>query len=254
MKSVLAGVVASVLAPVALAQAPPPAAWAFAVSGDSRDCGDLVMPKIARSIESEVAGPPAEFYWHLGDFRRMYDIDCDILKRRHPSYDCTSMAPLPACRSCSSTPAPSFPASCLRRSISVTSSSSRSGNPRSCRRSPQSERRVELPPFAQALAPQGSNALMGLWRALTGGGSAGVAKRTVLAQLLVTLVPALFIAALLGTTYRVATAPEVEASTAGLIEAGGLVAAPEAESEASNRPHRRAGTGRRAIAGEGIPG
>jgi TRAP-type mannitol/chloroaromatic compound transport system permease large subunit len=96
-----------------------------------------------------------------------------------------------------------------------------------------SERRVELPPFAQALAPQGSNALTGLWRALTGGGSAGVAKRTVLAQLFVTLVPALFIAALLGTTYRMATAPEVEASTAGLIEAGGLVAAPEQEREES---------------------
>jgi len=96
-----------------------------------------------------------------------------------------------------------------------------------------SERRVDLPPFAQALAPQGSNALTGLWRGLTGGGSAGVAKRTILAQLLVTLVPGLFIAALLGTTYRVATAPEIEASTAGLIEAGGLVAAPEAESEAS---------------------
>ena len=95
-----------------------------------------------------------------------------------------------------------------------------------------SERRVDLPPFAQALSRQGSNALTGLWRALTGGG-AGVAKRTVLAQLVVTLVPALFIATILGTTYRMATAPEVEASTAGLIEAGGLVAAPEAESEAS---------------------
>jgi TRAP-type mannitol/chloroaromatic compound transport system permease large subunit len=96
-----------------------------------------------------------------------------------------------------------------------------------------SERRVELPPFAQALAPQGSNALVGLWRGFAGGGNAGVAKRTILAQLFVTLLPALFIAALLGTTYRVATAPEVEASTVGLIEAGGLVAAPEAESEAS---------------------
>jgi TRAP-type mannitol/chloroaromatic compound transport system permease large subunit len=94
-----------------------------------------------------------------------------------------------------------------------------------------SERRVELPPFAQTLAQQGSNALTGLWRAL--GTSRGVAKRTVLAQLFVTLVPALFIAALLGTAYRVTTAPEVEASTAGLIEAGGLVAAPEQEREAS---------------------
>src|SRR2546427_7482886 len=97
---------------------------------------------------------------------------------------------------------------------------------------PESERHVELPPFARALAKHGSNALTGLWRGLTGDG-AGVAKRTVLAQLFVTLVPALFIAALLGATYRMATAPEVEASTAGLIEAGGLIAAPEPEREAS---------------------
>jgi TRAP-type mannitol/chloroaromatic compound transport system permease large subunit len=96
-----------------------------------------------------------------------------------------------------------------------------------------SERHVDLPPFARALAQYGSNALTGLWRGLTGGGIAGVAKRTVLAQLLVTLVPALFIAAMLGVTYRMATAPVVEASTAGLIEAGGLVAAPEQESEVS---------------------
>jgi len=95
----------------------------------------------------------------------------------------------------------------------------------------ESERRVELPPFAQTLAQHGRNALTGLWRAL--GASRGVAKRTALAQLFVTLVPALFIAALLGTTYRMATAPEIEASTAGLIEAGGLVAAPEPEREAS---------------------
>ena len=97
----------------------------------------------------------------------------------------------------------------------------------------ESERRVDLPPWARTLAQQGSNALTGLWRALTAGGNAGVEKRTVLAQLLVTLVPALFIAALLGATYRATTAPEVAASTAGLIEAGGLVAAPEQESEAS---------------------
>ena len=97
---------------------------------------------------------------------------------------------------------------------------------------PQSERRVELPSFAQTLAGRSNNALVGLWRALTGGG-AGVAQRTVLGQFMVTLVPALFIAAVLGVTYRMATAPEVEASTAGLIEAGGLIAAPEPEREAS---------------------
>src|SRR6266850_6915886 len=97
---------------------------------------------------------------------------------------------------------------------------------------PESERRVELPRWAQTLAPRGRNALAGLWRAAIGG-NMGIAKRTVLAQLFVTLVPALFIASLLGVTYRMATAPEVEASTAGLIEAGGLVAAPEQESEMS---------------------
>ncbi len=96
----------------------------------------------------------------------------------------------------------------------------------------ESERRVELPSFAQALAPRGRNALLGLWRAATGA-ETGVAKRTVLAQLLVTLVPALFIAAALAFTYRLATAPEVEASTAGLVEVGGLVAAPEMERETS---------------------
>jgi TRAP-type mannitol/chloroaromatic compound transport system permease large subunit len=51
--------------------------------------------------------------------------------------------------------------------------------------------------------------------------------------LFVTLIPALFIAAILGVTYRMATAPEVAASTAGLIEAGGLIAAPAPEREAS---------------------
>src|SRR2546428_12505829 len=104
-------------------------------------------------------------------------------------------------------------------------------NPRLMPPLPQSERRVELPSFAQALAPLGSNALTGLWRALTAGGS--IAKRAALGQLMVTLIPLLFIAALLGVTYRMATAPEVEASTAGLIEAGGLIAAPEPEREAS---------------------
>jgi TRAP-type mannitol/chloroaromatic compound transport system permease large subunit len=97
----------------------------------------------------------------------------------------------------------------------------------------ESERHVALPPFAQTLAQRGSNALTGLWRAVTSSGGAAVAQRTALGQLFVTLVPALFLVAVLGVTYRVTTAPEVEASTAGLIEAGGLVAAPEPEREVS---------------------
>ncbi|MBV8202412.1 MAG: metallophosphoesterase [Acidobacteria bacterium] len=70
------------------AAAPAPAAWYFAVSGDSRDCGDLIMPKIAAAIARNRAAAPIDFYWHLGDFRRMYDVDCDIAKRAQPDYDC----------------------------------------------------------------------------------------------------------------------------------------------------------------------
>ena len=85
------------------------------------------------------------------------------------------------------------------------------------------DRRVELPAFAQTLSRRGSNALTGLSRALTGG--TGVAQRTVLGQLFVTLVPALFIVAVLGVTYRITTTPEIMVDTSGLVEAGGSVAA-----------------------------
>ena len=103
---------------------------------------------------------------------------------------------------------------------------------------------MALPPFAQTLAQHGSNALTGLSRALSRQ-ARGVAKRTVLAQLFVTLVPALFIAALLAITYRVATAPEAEVDTAGLSrrpasaaadvkeEPAGLIGAQEPEKEES---------------------
>jgi TRAP-type mannitol/chloroaromatic compound transport system permease large subunit len=92
------------------------------------------------------------------------------------------------------------------------------------------DRRVELPAFARTLSPRGSNPLMGLTRALAG---VGVAKRTAFAQLFVTLVPALFIAAVLGVTYRVATAPEAEVNTVGLVEVGGLAQSAAEEQEQS---------------------
>jgi TRAP-type mannitol/chloroaromatic compound transport system permease large subunit len=98
----------------------------------------------------------------------------------------------------------------------------------------ESEQRVPLPPYAQALATRGGNPLTALGRALTGSGGAGVPKRTVLAQLVVTLLPALAIVAIVGANYRIATAPEVTASTAGLIEAGGAIAADASESEQSS--------------------
>ncbi len=55
----------------------PPAegTWRFIVSGDSRNCGDVVMPAIAaQSIERY----QPSFYWHLGDLRAIYKIDEDM--------------------------------------------------------------------------------------------------------------------------------------------------------------------------------
>src|SRR5579875_1012466 len=47
--------------------------WNFAVSGDSRNCGDIVMPTIAKSALTH----NPSFYWHLGDFRAIYRFDQD---------------------------------------------------------------------------------------------------------------------------------------------------------------------------------
>jgi hypothetical protein len=52
--------------------------WHFAVSGDSRNCGDVVMPAIAKRVRED----GASFYWHLGDFRAIYDFDQDF-KQTH---------------------------------------------------------------------------------------------------------------------------------------------------------------------------
>ena len=97
----------------------------------------------------------------------------------------------------------------------------------------ESEQRVPLPPYAQALAARGGNPLTTLGRALSGD-AAGVPKRTVLVQMVITLLPALAIVAIIGANYRIATAPEVKASTAGLVEAGGAIAADASASEQSS--------------------
>jgi len=55
--------------------APVPQEWTFAVSGDSRNCGDFVMPAIASRVRSEGDA----FYWHLGDFRAMSGPDQDLV-------------------------------------------------------------------------------------------------------------------------------------------------------------------------------
>ena len=51
------------------------APWKFAVSGDSRNCGDIVMPAIALGVRRS----GAQFYWHLGDFRAIYTFDEDMV-------------------------------------------------------------------------------------------------------------------------------------------------------------------------------
>jgi len=81
----LAGLLsASVLSALAVfaaprAAVPRPAAqaaaqWSFAVSGDSRNCGDIVMPAIAASVVMR----QARFYWHLGDLRNIANFDEDM--------------------------------------------------------------------------------------------------------------------------------------------------------------------------------
>lgn len=67
--------VCAVLAAGARAAGPAQAdsTWTFVVSGDSRNCGDLIMPVIAE--RTRAAG--ARFYWHLGDLRAIYEVDED---------------------------------------------------------------------------------------------------------------------------------------------------------------------------------
>jgi hypothetical protein len=58
----------------------PHAGWTFMVSGDSRNCGDVVMPAIAAAASAEQAA----FYWHLGDLRLIADVDDDY-RSLHPT-------------------------------------------------------------------------------------------------------------------------------------------------------------------------
>lgn len=73
-RTLLLLVLVSVLVAASKAKDAPGETWSFAVSGDSRNCGDVVMPAIAKSVlEKKV-----EFYWHLGDFRIGYAVDEDM--------------------------------------------------------------------------------------------------------------------------------------------------------------------------------
>src|ERR1700687_1875719 len=49
-------------------------AWRFLASGDSRNCGDVVMPGISETAKKNQVA----FYWHLGDLRLTSNFDEDI--------------------------------------------------------------------------------------------------------------------------------------------------------------------------------
>src|SRR3954463_5290821 len=73
--------VAVLLFPIAaFAQSPTPAPaaspWNFVMAGDSRNCGDVVMPAIAAGAKKDGAA----FYWHLGDYRAIYTFDEDMMQ------------------------------------------------------------------------------------------------------------------------------------------------------------------------------
>ena len=52
--------------------------WSFAISGDSRNCGDVVMPAIA----ADALKHNVTFYWHLGDLRLISGPDQDFIEQR----------------------------------------------------------------------------------------------------------------------------------------------------------------------------
>ena len=68
------GAVCLLFSSLLLAQESSTPAFKFGMSGDSRNCGDVVMPGIAAGV----ARAGADFYWHLGDFRATFMIDEDL--------------------------------------------------------------------------------------------------------------------------------------------------------------------------------
>jgi len=69
-------------------QKPAGQTWYFAVSGDSRNCGDVVMPAIA----ADAIKQDAAFYWHLGDLRKISAPDQDFIEERTQQGKGTNLA------------------------------------------------------------------------------------------------------------------------------------------------------------------
>ena len=104
---------------------------------------------------------------------------------------------------------------------------------------PESERRVDLPPAHRTLAQKGRNSITGLAAAVFGPAPAGVPKRRLVGQFVISLLPLIVIGAVLAVTLDAATrAPEVvdtsaiqsetsETSTMVAADAGGLAEPPK---------------------------
>lgn len=56
-----------------------PQTWRFAVAGDSRNCGDIVMPAIAADARKH----DISLYWQLGDLRKISEPDEDFIAERY---------------------------------------------------------------------------------------------------------------------------------------------------------------------------
>jgi len=84
----------------------------------------------------------------------------------------------------------------------------------------ESERAVPLPALSHTLAARHSNAVAGLFGALR---ATSLPKREVATQLLISLLPAIFILALLVVMYVASTAPTAAVDTTGLVESGGAI-------------------------------
>ena len=93
------------------------------------------------------------------------------------------------------------------------------------------ERRVDLPSWVQAQARKGNNALTGLFRVVSGQHQRGCPEADGIPATGRHAVAGVVHRRAMGLMYRAGTAPAVEVNTAGLIQAGGLVAAPEQERE-----------------------
>ena len=85
---------------------------------------------------------------------------------------------------------------------------------------PEAERRVDLPPISRALSSGGRNAFFGLSRSLFGPAPAGVPRRSIAGQLVVSMLPLLAVGAVLALTWNAATKPAEVYDTSALSLSG----------------------------------